>query len=289
MKRTFCYWSIGSGAYADLLVALVHSARAVGVTEDFHVWTDREIPGAIAHPAGDFDNWGWLFKLVFLRREVARLGYDYYVFVDADSWFVRHPGDPGAVLGDAPMHATLEADLTRSGAVDFWWDYPTSTFVALMRDAGVRHPAICNVNGGLFIVRHAAVETVYALARGFWRFCRQRGVLCVDEPLLAYAMQLLCDDPEAHTLRATHRFWATDTNGAFTRSLPDGRPFRFRGFHRQYDLDVDPAIVHLVRGKEPLFQRARELQRTAPTSKTNHSGFIPPSGPFSFSSSSAAP
>jgi hypothetical protein len=88
-------------------------------------------------------------------------------------------------------------------------------------------------------------------------------VLCVDEPLLAYAMQMLCDTPESHTLTATHDFWATDTNGAFAHRLPDGRPFRFRGFHKLHDLDVNPAIVHLVRGKAPLFDYARSLPQAA--------------------------
>lgn len=261
MSARFCYWSIGTGGYTRLLETLVASARAVGVTEDFHVWSDGPVAGAIDHPAGQFDNWGWLFKLVFLRREVARLDYEFFVYLDADSWFVRHPGDPERLILDTPMHATLEADLTRAEEVDYWWDYPTSTFVALMRDAGLTQPAVYNVNGGMFILRRSAIETMYSLALGFWRHCRRRGVLCVDEPLIAYAMQMLCDTPENHTLTATHDFWATDTNGAFANRLPDGRPFRFRGFHKLHDLDVNPAIVHLVRGKAPLFDHARRLSQ----------------------------
>lgn len=263
MSSRFCYWSIGTGTYCDLLHAQVDSARRAGVTEDFHFWTDREVPGAICHPAGRFDNWGWLFKLVFLRREVARLDYDYFVFLDADHWFVRHPGDPGEWLQGSPMHVTLEADLAAPVEVPYWWDYPAATFVTLMRKAGVRHHAVRNVNGGMFIVRRAAIDAVYQLASGFWRFCRDQGVLWVDEPLLAYAMQILCEHPERHTLAKTHRFWATDCSGTHAHRLPDGTPFRFRGYHRQLDLEVDPAIVHLVRGKQPLYAHAREL-RPAP-------------------------
>lgn len=260
MSDSFCYWSIGTGDYARLLTALLASARSAGVTEDFHFWTDRRIPGAICHPAGRFDPWGWLFKMVFLRREVAQLDYDYFVFLDADSWFVRHPGDPGRWLNGSPIHATLEADLTRANEVDYWWDYPTATFVDLMRDAGVRAPAVYNVNGGMFIVRRSAIRTVYQLARHFWRFCRRQGVLCVDEPLLAYAAQMLCDDPTPHTLLRTHSFWATDTHGAFAKHLPDGRPFRFRGFHKLHDFEVNPAIIHLVGGKGPLFAHAQRIE-----------------------------
>ena len=83
----------------------------------------------------------------------------------------------------------------------------------------------------------------------------------MDEPLLAYATQMLCDHPEAHTLTATQDFWATDDSGAFGVRLPDGQPFHFQGFHRQHDLWINPAIVHLRRGKEPLFEFARGLRR----------------------------
>lgn len=263
MKPSFCYWSIGTDRYAELLTAMVASARAVGVTEDFHCWTNRPVPGAICHPTGDFDNWGWLFKLVFLRREVIELKYDYFVYLDADTWFVRHPGDPGRLLRDTPLHVTLEADLTLPTDVPIWWDYPTETLVRLMRVAGVAHPAVYNVNGGMFIVRRAAIKALYDLANHFWRFARQHGVYCVDEPLLAYAAQMLIDHPEAHTLRATHDFWATDAHGRYARRLPDGQPFHFRGFHRQHDLHINPAIVHVVRGKQPLFEFARQRRIAA--------------------------
>lgn len=258
-KPRFCYWTIGTGRYTDLVRTLLASARAVGVGEDFHVWTDREVPGAITHPAGRFDNWGWLFKLVFLRDEVARLDYDYFVYLDADTWFVRHPGDPGRLLRDAPLHASLEADLARAHPGAVWWEYPAETFVGLMREAGVRHASVYGLNAGMFIVRKAAIPTVYALANSFWRHSRRRGVFWVDEPLLAYAMQVLCDDPESHTLTATQDFWATDSNGVFRDRLPEGEPFRFQGFHRQHDCLLNPAIVHVPRAKQALFDRARRL------------------------------
>jgi hypothetical protein len=259
MNSRFCYWSVATGAYSDLLAAMIDSARRVGVREDFHVWTDRPVRGAIVHPAGAFDTWGWLFKLVFLREEVRRLDYDYFVFLDADNWFVRHPGEPGRLLGEAPLHLTLEADLTRAKEVPVWWEYGADTVAGLMHAAGVPHASVYTVNAGMFVVRREAIDRIYALANRFWAFCRQHGVWCVDEMLLAYVMQLLCPRPEAHLLTAVHGFWATDTNGVFANRLPDGRPFRFRGFHRLHDLHLDPAIVHVIRGKGPMLAHARRL------------------------------
>lgn len=261
MSSRFCYWSVATGSYVDLLAAMIDSARAVGVREEFHVWADRPVPGACVHPAGAFDSWGWLFKLVFLRDEVARLDYEFFVFLDADNWFVRHPGDPGRLLNGSPMHLTLEADLTRAREVPVWWEYPADTLVTLMQAAGLPHASVYTVNAGMFVVRREAIEWVYALANRFWAFCRERGVWCVDEMLLAYAMQTLCAEPQRHRLEHTQDFWATDTNGVFADRLPDGRPFRFRGFHRLHDLELDPAIVHLIRGKTPMLAHARQLPR----------------------------
>ena len=259
MNQSFCYWSIATGNYSQLLTALVASARAVGVTEDFHVWTDHPVPNAVCHPAGHFDNWGWLFKLVFLRDEVAKLDYDFFVFLDADSWFVRQPENPSRWIQDTPIHLTLGADLTRADSHTHWWEYAAETHIALMRSAGVRHRPIYSVNAGMFIVRRDAIPLVYSLACQYWSLCHRHGVLCVDEPVLAYVAQRLCPDPIPHTLGATHDFWAIDGNGVFAKRLPEGRPFRFRGFLNQYDLELNPAIVHLVRGKNPMLEYAQSL------------------------------
>lgn len=264
MTSSFCYWSVATGEYAEIFAAVIASARAVGVEEEFHVWTDRSIPGAVCHPAGQFDNWGWLFKLVFLRDEVSRLPHDIFVYLDADSWFVRPPGNPSVLLRGSPLHVTLEADLTAPDEVTFWWEYPTSRLVQLMRAAGLADGPVYSVNAGLFIVRREAIPLVYSLTSRFWRFCREHGVLSVDEPLLAYAMQALCGPPLPHSLAATHSYWATDWEGTYRDRLPDGQPFPFRGYHRQLDLQVNPAIVHAIRGKAAILRRARDSRSTAP-------------------------
>ena len=93
MRERYCYWSVVDGVYADMMQAVVHSARQVGVFKDFHVWTDRTIHGATCHPITNFDKTLYLFKLRFLRDEVSRLDYDYFVWLDADCYFVRDPGD----------------------------------------------------------------------------------------------------------------------------------------------------------------------------------------------------
>jgi len=248
---------------------MVASARAVGVQEDFHIWTDaEEVPGARVHAAGEFDPWGWLFKLVFLREQAAKLPYDYLVFLDTDHWFVRHPGDIAGRFSDVPMHITLEADLTREEGFLYWWEYPTLWFVDSMRKAGVTTPGVYAVNAGMFVVRRDAAEEVYRLADQFWGHCKRRGAIYVDEPLLSYAMHRLCSDVSRHTLEATGDFWATDLDGLYQNTLPEDRPFDFRGLYRGNSVRVRPAIVHAIRSKRLLMNHARTISADALNLKT---------------------
>ena len=152
MTPSYCYWSVADGEYARMFAATIQSARRAGVFKDFHVWADRPIPEAISHEAGPFEKWQYLFKLTFLRDAVRKLNYDYFVWLDTDTWFVRNPGNVLRVLKGSPIHIALESDVCRKeNKRSDWWRCPNETFAALMRTKGVRSRAIFNVNGGLFI------------------------------------------------------------------------------------------------------------------------------------------
>jgi hypothetical protein len=153
----------------------VRSARAVGVREDFHVWSDREVPGAVCHPAGDFDKSNYLFKLEFLRDRAARLNYDFLIFLDADAYFGRHPGNPQAALHGAPVHVLLESDCARpTNRRPDWWGCPLAVFVGLMRTRGVNQRSVFNTNAGFWIVHHDVIGRLVELALDFWGHCRDR-------------------------------------------------------------------------------------------------------------------
>lgn len=260
MSARYCYWSVVDGDYSIMMAAVIQSARKAGVFTDFHVWSDRPIPGAIHHPAGEFDKWGCLFKLEFLRKAVKHLDYDYFIWLDTDMWFVRNPGDPLRLLHGSPLHIALEGDLTAAdnGRTD-WWECPNERFVELMRERGVRSRRIFNVNGGLFIVHREAIDTVYRLAFDFSDYCQTQGFTFNDEPLLAYAMHMLCGNPYAHTLRQTNDFWCSDWTGAFTDQLPDGQPWWFIDYFTEEKVLVNPAIVHTMRAKEALISLGQQI------------------------------
>ncbi|MCI0539760.1 MAG: hypothetical protein L0Z50_31515 [Verrucomicrobiales bacterium] len=257
MPAKYCYWTVVDGEYAEMAKTVIWSARNVGVLEDFHVWTDREVSGAICHEAGKFDKSGCLFKLTYLRNAVQVLNYDYFIWLDSDSYFVRNPGNILKVMGHSPIHIALERDLCcPENRRPNWWDCPNATFAELMRAKGVRSNSIFNVNGGLFIVQHDVIETVFELAFDFWQFANSKGYAFNDEPLLAYAMQMLCGNPYIHTLRKTADLWASDWTGHFEGKLPDGQPWWFVDYFTGEKLAVNPAIVHAMRSKDALIQAA---------------------------------
>jgi hypothetical protein len=258
VRERYCYWSVVDGDYARMMQSVVDSARAVGVFKDFHVWTDQPIDGAICHRIEKLDKNFYLFKLRFLQDQVRRLNYDYFVWLDADTWFVRNPGDLMRVMQGAPVHSSLESDACFPENIrPDWWGCSLKNYSLLMRFKGVRSASIFNVNAGFWIVHHDAVNTFCELALDFWEFCMAAGFEFTEEPPLAYATHMLCGNPYLHTLRHTADLWASDWTGCYAGSLPDGQGWEFVDYFSEQTFKVNPAIVHAMRSKEALMTYAQ--------------------------------
>ena len=253
MRESYCYWSAVNGTYAQMMQTVVDSARQVGVFKDFHVWTDAPINGATCHPAVNLDVTLSLFKLRFLREEVSRLDYDYFVWLDADSYFVRDPGDLLRLMHGSPVHSSLESDACLPGNLrEDWYKCSLKNYATLMRFMGVRSRAIYNVNGGFWIVHHDVISRFCELAFEFLDLAKRAGFEFPDEPGLAYATHMLCGNPYAHTLGQTADVWASDWTGCYAGRLPDGCPWEFVDYFTLEKFQVNPAIVHAMRSKEVL-------------------------------------
>jgi hypothetical protein len=258
-EPTFCYWSIADGPYANMMQTAVRSARALGVREDIHVWSDREIVGATSHPAGRFAKDLYLFKFEFLRDQAAALNYDFLVFLDADTYFVRHPGNVLAALHGAPVHVVLESDCTRpTNRRPDWWGCPLPVFVELMRSRGVRSRSIFNTNAGFWIVHHDVIDRLVELALEFWSHGKQRGYEFTEEAPLAYVGHMFAGNPYLHTLEHNPHLWASDWTGVFANRLPDGCAWDFEDYLNGSPMRVNPAIVHCMRSKSTLVRAGRE-------------------------------
>ena len=258
MNQRFCYWSIADGDYVKMLATAIASARRCGVQEDFHIWVNEDVPGAICHPCGTFDHSMYLFKFKFLLEEVCRLDYDYFVFIDADNFFVRHPG-PNTfdnLLRQNRWFVQLESDCTSKFVTrGDWWGCPIKWYPLLLRYRGVKSEKIYNSNAGFWIVRKEAVHEFYDKAMDFFTFAREELHLVnfTEEPALAYVGHFV-DDPELNNFKATHRVWATDWTGQFGDKLPTDAYWDFEDYMSGQKTRVNPAIVHAMRSKNALMR-----------------------------------
>lgn len=252
-SNKFCYWSVADGRHGVMMRALIKSARKVGVTENFHVWSDQHIPGAITHDAGAFKKDHYMFKIDFLQREVKKLFYDWFVFIDADSYFVRHPGDITRYTMNSPVHVCMESDCVNPGNYrKDWWDCPLPTYCQLMRDKGVKHHKIFNMNAGLWVVHRDVIDTVHRLAYEFWNYADSKGYKFTEEAPLAYVGHMLMANPYKHTLKMTPELWASDWLGHFKDKIPVDEQWDFHDYMTDEIIKVQPAIVHAMRSKDKL-------------------------------------
>lgn len=179
-KKNYCYFSVADKDHAKMAAVMVKSARASGVKEDFHIWTDLpSIKGAVTHPCGDFSNSkvGCWFKLNFLMNEVSKLDYDYFVWLDADHYFVRKPRsimehvDGGLVM--VPMENEISSVENKRGD---WWGVPTRNTIDLFREFGCKGRKIYNTNGGLFVVKKDFITTFYYMCYDFFKIIKKEGL-----------------------------------------------------------------------------------------------------------------
>src|SRR2546425_9793507 len=114
MIAKYCYWSVCDGAYGAMMENCVRTARNAGVFKEFHVLTDRPLEGCECYDACQFENERGLFKLHYLKVGMIRLNFDYFIWLEADTVFVRNPLDLLAPLGRSPIHVPLELNLPAS-------------------------------------------------------------------------------------------------------------------------------------------------------------------------------
>ncbi len=260
-EQTFCYWSVADGDYARMMSTCIMSARRVGVSEDFHVWTDTSIPGAICHPAGKYEHKNYLFKFDFLLKAIE-LPYDYFVFIDADNFFVRNPGNVLLQTRGAPVHVALESDCARPSNIrPDWWGCPLAEYVRLMRACGVRGRSIFNTNAGFWIVHRNVARRFVELALEFWTHCNEQGFPFTEEAPLAYAGHMLMGNPYAHLVEQNPDVWASDWIGVFADRLPDGNPWEFVDYMDEHRFVVNPAIVHCMRSKGAMLDDASRMMK----------------------------
>jgi hypothetical protein len=212
------------------------------------VFTDRVIEGCECYDAQSVrETQGW-FKLIYLKLGISKLLFDYFIWLDADHWFVRNPRNVLDCLGKSVIHVPLTANLSAmqsDGRVD---GISAAQYRELMTRAGVLN-AVYMSRSPFWIVHHDAIGKVCELADAFRLSAFRAGFTVGVSAALGYAMQMLCADPESHQLSKRGDLWASDGQDHFQGRLPDGRAWSWEDPVSGETCLVNPSIVHLPHRK----------------------------------------
>lgn len=280
LKPKFCYFSCDTTpSGAAVLASMVASARRVGVTEDFHVFSTTAVAGAIWHDSdkANIEIKYHTFKVKLLRDQLAELDYDYFVWLDSDNYFVRHPGDLSNLIRGNRIWVLMESEAT-SPLCKYkeWWGCPIPKYAQLLTDYGVTSEKKYNTNGGMWIVRKEAIaefaETYLKIHQDFLNLGYST---THDETPLAVLGQhpAWVEDASLNTTPATAETWACDWQGVYTGRLPDGLPHDIEDWMTGEKRTANPAIVHAMRSKDAMAGKVKPAT-VPPKENKNGAGTI---------------
>ncbi len=261
----FCYFTATNRASTiPMIESLIRSARAAGVTEDIHAFTPGCVDGAINHVWPADRPWKHMQKIEILRDHMATLDYDYFVWLDSDTWFTRKP-DLRPLLRSNPIWVQMESEMTSPKNMwQEWWGAAFPDLFAYFRSKGVTTEKMWNTNGGMFIVRREAIGEFSRQAFEIYDDCRARWPTTEDETPLALLGHLMVENPALNTNEATCWTWTCDWHGHYLHKIPDGQPWPSKDWMTGESRICNAAIVHAMRSKEAMTRLSQSLQISNP-------------------------
>lgn len=209
MKPQYCYWSVATGVYSELMDECVKSARKVGNFKEFHILADKDIPNAECYDWMGIDHTDGMFKLAYLKSAISRLNFEYYVWVDADTIFNSNPDQILATLGRSPVHFPLFDCPDDSERIIKIRNISVENYQKTMRTAGLLCRArICR--SAFWVVKRSAIDVLCELAQHYYAVAKTQGVIPHGDCALSFAMQMLCGDLDAHSMVLRRDLWWSD-------------------------------------------------------------------------------
>jgi hypothetical protein len=262
MKKTFCYWTVTWGDYDYIAQTMINSAKAVGIEEDFYAFTEKPIKNCFNYRLNPNINLDQLqfFKFEYLKNEMHKLDYDYFVFIDADHYFVRKPDiTPLDIIKDSPWHSFLESPLnspeTKRGD---WWQVPNQIMCLLMNKSGVYSQTIRNSNGGFWICQKEFINQACHLAYEFHNFLKKYNITVPEEVSIAYLSHLMSPIVTDRYIENYIDYWASDWTEAFKDSIPTNTLWNYVSYMTLKGGLVNPSIVHAMRSKTSLIEEGKK-------------------------------
>jgi hypothetical protein len=260
MKKNFCYWTVSWGDYDYMTQSMINSAKAVGVKENFYAFTEkpvyncynnRLIQNIILDPLQ-------FFKFEYLKQ-MSNLNYDYFVFIDADHYFVKKPEiSPIDIIKDSPWHSFLESPInTFKTQRPDWWQIPNQILSMIMKKNGVYHKEIRNSNGGFWIVQKEFIHQASILAYEFHHKLKNYNFNAPEEVSISYLSHLMSSNIEDRFLENYTNYWASDWTENFKDEIPVYKEWEYTSYMTYEKIKVKPAIVHAMRSKKALIENGK--------------------------------
>jgi hypothetical protein len=246
MAPKYCYWSVATEEYGALMEQCVRTARAAGAFKPFHVLSDRPLEGCECYEAYQCDKSDGLFKLHYLKVGMTRLNFDYFVWLDADTVFVRNPVDVLGPLGRSPIHVPLETNLSTLSEDREFKGVSCFGLREVFQREGLTKPIYLS-RSAFWIVHREAIETAYDLALGFCGRAKDAGLKAGVDAALGYAMQILCADKEAHLLARRPALWGSQDTDCSGAAAADAGSSQRADLSDSSPRPASPAILHLGR------------------------------------------
>lgn len=258
LKANFCYFT-GTNRTNEkqIIETMIASARRSGVPEDIHVFSPVDIDGAVNYRIEATRSWKNHFTKIDLLKELHDIvpQYDYYVWLDTDTFFVRDPGTLKELIRDNKTWIAMESQLTDPNNKHHGWQYiERNHLVRWMQELGCG-PEAYGTNGGLWIVRSDAVDEFHH--KGFElraEIDRRAGRNIDDEVVLSILGQIMVPDPQNNQFETYKHIWVCDWNSQWSDAkgkLPDGSDWHQWDWLTGADMGmVNPAIIHAMRSKQ---------------------------------------
>jgi hypothetical protein len=261
MKKTFCYWTISWGEYDYMTQTMIDSAKQVGVQENFYAFTEKPINNCFNFRLKKdikLDDLQF-FKFEYLKQEISKLNYDYFVFIDADHYFVRKPEISALdIIKDSPWHSFLESPInSKQTQRPDWWGIPNKIMAAFMKKSGVQSDEIRNSNGGFWICKKEFINQAYNLAYEFHNKLKKHNIVLPEEVSIAYLSHLMSPIVDDRFLENYINYWASDWTDNFKDIIPEDKEWEYVSYMTLKPIKVRPAIVHAMRSKKALINKSR--------------------------------
>lgn len=258
-----CYWSIAWGNYSYILQSLVESYKNAGMTEDFHVFSDKNLKFAINHQLDQSIELDRLqfFKFFYLKNQIQKLDYDAFVFIDADHFFVRQPEiNPNQILSDgSSWHSFLESPVnSHKTQRQDWWNVRNSDLVTYFNDLGVSQNEIRNTNGGFWICKKEFINEAFNLAFKCFNYLKSKDHIVPEEVCISYISHLT-NNPKQRYAEKYLDYWASDWTGNFSNIIPQNKYWEWISYMTNERFLINPAIVHAMRSKNALIEYGKNV------------------------------